>query len=160
MFWFCLMMDVFFIRNFIESASNCTRCTRCGRHKRTRLVGGVCVKCVNKRHCLDCQFYKSKRYFSAGRERCNGCIRQAGGSRQAVGHTFVEVDLPLPPDSTEITASIRLHEADIIRQISEEIEINGWVLYMYWKYFQNKYFIFFIMLIPWEYSNSMVMCLC
>jgi len=116
---------MFFIRNFVESASRCTRCTRCGRHKRTRLVGGVCVKCVDKRRCLECQFYKSKRYFSAGRERCNGCVRQAGGSRQAVGHTFVEVDLPLPPDSTELTASIRLHEADIIRQISEEIEING-----------------------------------
>src|SRR6218665_2435947 len=122
-----ILSDVgcFFIRNFIESASNCTRCTRCGRHKRTRLVGGVCVKCVNKRRCLECQFYKSKRYFSAGRERCNGCVRQAGESRKAVGHTFVEVDLPLPPDSTELTASIRLHEADIIRQISEEIEING-----------------------------------
>src|SRR6218665_1893996 len=116
---------MFFIRNFIESASNCTRCTRCGRHKRTRLVGGVCVKCVNKRRCLECQFYKSKRDFSSGRERRNGCIRPAGGARPAVGHPFVEVDLPLPEDSAEITASVRLHEGDIIRQISEEIEING-----------------------------------
>src|SRR6218665_1243799 len=116
---------MFFIRNFVESASRGTRCTRRGRHKRTRVVGGVCIKCVDKRRCMECQFYRSKRYLSNGRERCNGCVRQAGGSRQAVGHTFGEVDLPLPPDSREITASIRLHEADIIRQISEEIEING-----------------------------------
>src|SRR6218665_3428344 len=32
------MLYVFFIRNFIESASRGTRCTRFGRHKRTKLV--------------------------------------------------------------------------------------------------------------------------
>jgi len=56
------------------------------------------------------------------RDRCNGCIRQDGGIRQAVEHTFVERGLPLPADATDITAYIRLHEAEILSQIAEKIE--------------------------------------
>ena len=110
------------------------RCKNCGAAKHVNLSAeGFCSKCQDLRHCSNCDSRRPSKFFRRDLQFCINCTQKLKNPnlRISVHNTFLEEEVAIDNDSTDIESLIRQHGNHISSNLERVLSDEGYASFTY-----------------------------